>query len=381
MVPPIPNDANTIFLARPESVKDGIRLGVKDLFDTAGLVTTYGSAVFADNVPTATAEAVRRLEAAGYVTVGKTNLHELGYGVTSLNPHFGNVPNPLAPGRIAGGSSGGSAATLAGDLADAALGTDSGGSIRIPAACCGVVGFKPTLGLVPLDGCFPLTASYDHAGPMARTVSACGAMLEALVPAFRREGTTSLGDVEVGVAWLDDAEPLVRDRVEEAVSRFPNRRPLHPPLPEGIGAVFMREVAAIHATLYEEHADLFGADVARKLEDCLRVTDADYERALRRRAEYRESFAEACAGVDLLVTPTLPFVAPTVEAARDDRVGNAMTRFTYPFNVVGWPALALPCGRAEHGLPASLQLAAPAGADAFVLAVGEALERALPSPI
>ena len=156
-----------IFLARPETIPDGPRLAVKDLFDTAGLVTTYGSAIFADHVPERTAEAVRRLEAAGYANVGKVNLHEFAYGVTSENPHFGTVPNPLRPGRIAGGSSGGSAAALAAGLADAGLGTDSGGSIRIPAACCGVVGFKPTFGLVPLDGCFPLAPSFDHAGPLA----------------------------------------------------------------------------------------------------------------------------------------------------------------------------------------------------------------------
>src|SRR6266511_625927 len=141
-----------VFLARPERPAEGIPLAVKDLFDTAGLVTTYGSIMFADHVPEETAEAVRRLEAAGYVNVGKTNLHEFAYGTTSENPHFGTVPNPLAQGRIAGGSSGGSAAALAAGLADAALGTDSGGSIRIPSACCGVVGFKPTYDLVPADG-------------------------------------------------------------------------------------------------------------------------------------------------------------------------------------------------------------------------------------
>src|SRR5215471_15980635 len=169
-----------IFLARPEAPGDGIRLGVKDLFDTAGLTTRYGSALFAEHVPAETAEAVRRLEAAGYVDVGKTNLHEFAYGVTSENPHFGTVPNPLRAGRIAGGSSGGSAAALAAGLADVALGTDSGGSIRIPAACCGTVGLKPTWGLVPLDGCFPLAPSFDHAGPMARDVPTCERMLAVL---------------------------------------------------------------------------------------------------------------------------------------------------------------------------------------------------------
>src|SRR5437773_9563535 len=162
-----------IFLARPPEPGPGIRLAVKDLFDTAGLVTTYGSIVFADHVPSRTAEAVARLEAAGYADVGKTNLHEFAYGVTSENPPLGTVPNPVAPGRIAGGSSGGSAAALAAGLADAALGTDSGGSIRIPAAFCGIVGFKPSYGLVSLDGCWPLSPSYDHAGPMARTVGEC----------------------------------------------------------------------------------------------------------------------------------------------------------------------------------------------------------------
>src|SRR5436309_2298150 len=159
----------SIFLARPDQPADGIPMAVKDLFDTRGLVTTYGSIVFENHVPARSAEAVARLEAAGYATVGKTNLHEFAYGISSQNPHFGTVPNPVAPGRLAGGSSGGSAAALRAASADAALGTDSGGSIRIPAAWCGVVGFKPSHGLVTLDGCFPLAASFDHAGPMARS--------------------------------------------------------------------------------------------------------------------------------------------------------------------------------------------------------------------
>src|SRR5438552_12538277 len=190
-----------IFLARPESPPAGIPLAVKDLFDTAGLTTTYGSAIFAEHVPAKSAECVLRLEAAGYANVGKTNLHEFAYGITSENPHFGTVPNPAAPGRIAGGSSGGSAAALAAGLADAALGTDSGGSIRIPAACCGVVGFKPTYDLVPTDGCFPLAPSFDHVGPLARDVSGCEAMLEALAPGFVRWELEQLEEVSVGIAW------------------------------------------------------------------------------------------------------------------------------------------------------------------------------------
>src|SRR5262245_6160796 len=173
-----------IFLAQPESVPAGIRLAVKDLFDTAGLETTYGSAIFVGQVPRETASAVRLLEEAGYATVGKANLHEFAYGTTSENPHFGDVPNPLYPGRIAGGSSGGSAAALTAGLADVALGTDSAGSIRIPAACCGVVGFKPSHGLVALDRSWPLAASFDVAGPLARDVDGCERMLGTLAPSF-----------------------------------------------------------------------------------------------------------------------------------------------------------------------------------------------------
>jgi aspartyl-tRNA(Asn)/glutamyl-tRNA(Gln) amidotransferase subunit A len=379
-VPPHPTgDLPGIFLARPATVKPGIRLAVKDVFDTAGLVTTYGSSIFADHVPATTAEAVRRLEDAGYTNVGKTNLHELGYGVTSLNPHFGHVPNPLAPGRIAGGSSGGSAAALAAGLAEAALGTDAAGSIRIPAACCGVAGFKPTFGRVSTEGCFALTASYDHAGPMARTVGACTAMMESLVPGFGPVGAVELDGLTAGVGWLAAAEPLVQGRLEAAAACFGRRRELDLPLPEGIGAVFMREVATIVGPLYDEHGDAFGPDVARKVEGCLRVSDADYERALARRHEYRDRWLEACAGVDVVLTPTLASVAPTVAEVEDTDVATALTRFTYPLNVVGWPALALPCGTAEHGLPASAQVAAPPGEDALVLAVGEALERTLAS--
>jgi aspartyl-tRNA(Asn)/glutamyl-tRNA(Gln) amidotransferase subunit A len=366
----------SIFLARPKSVGEGIPLAVKDLFDTAGLRTTYGSILFADHVPDRTAAAVARLEAAGYVNVGKTNLHEFAYGITSYNPHFGEVPNPIAPGRTAGGSSAGAAAALAAGLADAALASDSGGSVRIPAACCGLAGFKPTRDLVPLDGCFPLAPSFDHAGPMGRDVEACTRMLEALAPGFVRAGPDSLDELAVGVAWLELAEPLVRARVTAAAELFPRRRELDFPFPAGVGAVFMREAAVSHRGLFPEHADAYGDNVRAKLERCVRVTDAEYGAAQRRLEEYRERAAEAAAGLDLLVTPTLAFVAPP--AFRDDlELRNAMIRLTYPFNALGWPALALPCGPAEDGLPASVQLAAPAGFDALVLTAGSLLERAL----
>jgi aspartyl-tRNA(Asn)/glutamyl-tRNA(Gln) amidotransferase subunit A len=367
-----------VFLAQPEPLpRDGIRLAVKDLFDTAGLTTTYGSAIFADHVPDRTAEAVARLENAGYADVGKTNLHEFAYGTTSANPHFGTVPNPLAPGRVAGGSSGGNAAALVLGLADTALGTDSGGSVRIPAACCGVVGFKPTYGLVPIDGCFPLAPSFDHVGPMARDVATCVAMMEALVPDFTPSALASLEELTVGVAWLDHADPLIRERVEEAADRFPRRETLTVPFAESVGPMFMREVADVHRELYAEHADLYGDNVATKIERCLAVGDDEYQEALTTRERYRQQVLELLADVDLLVTPTLACVAPSTD--QDElSVRETLIRFTYPFNAVGAPALALPCGPAEDGLPASVQLAGKPGDDALVLAAGMLLTSAGP---
>jgi aspartyl-tRNA(Asn)/glutamyl-tRNA(Gln) amidotransferase subunit A len=368
--------AHGIFITEVEPTTNGTRLAVKDLFDTAGIRTTYGSALFRDHVPERSAEAVRRLEAAGYATVGKANLHEFAYGTTSENPHYGNVPNPIAPGRVAGGSSGGSAAALAAGAAAAALGTDTGGSIRIPAACCGVVGFKPTHGLVPIDGCFPLAPSFDHAGPMARSVDDCAAMMAALAPGIEPGELTSLADVEVGVAWTELADPLVARRVSEAAEAFPRRRALELPRPRNVTAVFEREVAEVHRARFAENRERYSRNVAAKIEGCLAVSDAEFEAGVGERERYRERMAAALADVDLILTPTLRCVAPP--AGVDElRLRPTLTSLTFPFNAIGAPALALPCGPAEDGLPASVQLAAGPGADALVLAAAALLEREL----
>jgi aspartyl-tRNA(Asn)/glutamyl-tRNA(Gln) amidotransferase subunit A len=362
-----------IFVARPEEVGEGIPLAVKDLFDTAGLTTTYGSAIFADHVPDDDAEVVRLLESAGYANVGKANLHEFAYGITSVNPHFGTVPNPRAPGRIAGGSSGGSAAALAAGLADAALGTDSGGSIRIPAACCGIVGFKPSYGTVSLEGCFPLAPSFDHAGPMARSVAECAAMMRVLDDGFTPQTLDSLGDLALGIAWLDWAEPLVREGVADAASLFTRARAIEFPLQKGVDPAFMREVAGVHADLFAENADLYGENVRTKVELCLAVTDGEYEGGLRARDEYRERCEEAFSGLDLLLTPTISCPPPPLPADDLEHRQN-LIRFTFPFNALGWPVLALPCGPANE-LPVSLQLVGRD--DALVLAAGALVEASL----
>jgi aspartyl-tRNA(Asn)/glutamyl-tRNA(Gln) amidotransferase subunit A len=327
-------------------------------------------------VPDRTATAVARLEAAGYAVVGKTNLHEFAYGITSENEHFGDVANPLAADRYPGGSSGGSAAALAAGLCDAALGTDSAGSIRIPAACCGIVGFKPTHGLVSMDGCWPLAPSWDTGGPMARDVSRCAEMMRALVPGFTSD-STGLGELRVAVAWLDDAEPGVRGRVTAAAELFPNRQALDFPLmPANIDPAFQHEVAKAHRDLFAEHADRYGSNVRGKVERALAVKAEDVEASVSARERYRAEAADALDGFDLLVVPTIGTVAPQRTVAEPD-LRKPILRFTEPFNALGWPALALPCGPAEAGLPASVSLVAPGGGDALVLGAGLDLQAAL----
>ena len=364
-------DPYRAFLAVPDEVPAGIPLAVKDLIETAGLTTTYGSAIFRDHVPERSAPCVTMLEAAGYAVMGKTNLHEFAYGVTSDNPHFGAVVNPLDAGRIPGGSSGGNGAALAVGLCDLALGTDSAGSVRFPAACCGVVGFKPTWGLLPADGVFPLAPSFDTPGPMARSVAGCAELMRAL-------GLTDEGSAEVraAVAWTELADPLVRDRVEEAAALMPGVEHVDFPLPGDMNPAFQAEAADVHRELFAEHADLYGENVRRKLEAAFAVSDEDVAASRAEREAYRARSLEALEGFDVVLTPTMLMVAPPIGVG-DLALRNRMMLTTRPFSATGWPALALPCGPAEDGLPASVQIAARPGDDAVVLAVGLAIERAL----
>jgi Asp-tRNA(Asn)/Glu-tRNA(Gln) amidotransferase A subunit family amidase len=356
----------------PDDPPGRTRLAVKDLIDTAGLATTYGSAIFRDHVPERSASSVTRLEEAGYRVVGKTNLHEFAYGITSDNPHFGAVVNPLDPTRIPGGSSGGNGAALAAGLCEVALGTDSAGSIRLPAACCGVVGFKPTHGLVPADGVFPLAPSFDTVGPMARTVEDCAAMLSP----FGVELENGEADVRPGLAWTELADPLVRARVEEAAALLPKVEPVAFPLPGDVNPAFQAEAAAVHRDLFARHADRHGENVRRKLEAAFAASEEEVAASIAEREAYRDRAFEALDGFDVLLTPTMAMVAPPVGLG-DLALRERMIQLTRPFNATGWPALAVPCGAAEDGLPASIQVVGRPGKDALVLAVGAQLERAL----
>jgi aspartyl-tRNA(Asn)/glutamyl-tRNA(Gln) amidotransferase subunit A len=371
-------DTHSVFLATPAERPPGIALAVKDLFDTAGLTTTYGSRIFADNVPVRSADAVTRLEASGYGVVGKTNLFEFAYGITSQNAHYGTVPNPLDRSRTAGGSSGGSAAAVAAGLAQVALGTDSGGSIRIPSACCGVVGFKPSHGLVSLEGCFPLAPSFDHGGPIARSTQGCADAMAALVPGWAPCHLADLADVTVGVTWTEHADEIVRASVQRAAARLPRRRSLPFPMPDLSAAGFMSEIADTHRELFAAHANEYGPDVRAKVRSCLNVSEDDARASRDARERYRQQALDALDGVDLLLTPTLPILAPAVDAPDRD-IRESMTLLTHGFNALGWPAIALPCASGEP-VPASVQLIGRPGDDALVLAAARLLEPGLARP-
>ena len=266
------------------------------------------------------------------------------------------MPNPAAPGLVAGGSSGGNAAALALGLCEGALGTDSGGSIRIPAAWCGVVGFKPSFGAVPIEGCFPLAPSFDHAGPMARDVATCAEMMAALAPGFEPQALGSLADLRIAVAAGVELAGATAVELPEALA---------------IAPAFMREVAQTHERLYAEHGELYGANVATKIERCLAVSDAEYEAAVARRAELCERYAELLHDFDLLATPTVAIAPPPVDVDELE-VREQAIRMTFAFNACGAPALAMPWPQAPQG---SLQLVAAPGRDGLVLAAGALLER------
>jgi aspartyl-tRNA(Asn)/glutamyl-tRNA(Gln) amidotransferase subunit A len=365
---------DSIWLARPETPPTGPRaVAVKDLLDTAGLVTTYGSIIFAEHRPAKNAAAVNQLLEAGFTIAGKTNLHEFAYGVSSQNEHFGTVPNPRFPGRLAGGSSGGSAAAIAAGDVELALGTDSGGSIRIPAAWCGIVGFKPTFDLVDATGCFPLAPSYDHVGPMASSVAGCIELMRALVPGFEVAVLDSLADLRIGSTWLGEADEPIRARIAETVAALPGSRNVELPLPDPAeNRLFMREVADVHRGLFPERADEYGEGVRTKVERCFAVTDAEVATAQRLRAEYSERCSELFEGVDLLVAPAVAIEPPPNDVNELELRGRVI-RLTYPIDALGWPALAIPAGLTENGLPASIQLLGKPGADSLVLAAGAVL--------
>jgi aspartyl-tRNA(Asn)/glutamyl-tRNA(Gln) amidotransferase subunit A len=360
----------------------GVPLLVKDLFDTAGVRTTYGSSIFAANVPSRTASAVTRLEDAGAIVIGKANLHEFAWGTTSQNPHHGIVENPARPGRTPGGSSGGNAAALAACVSALGLGTDTGGSVRIPSACCDTVGFKPSYGKVPTDGCFPLSSSFDHVGPMARSVQDCALAYSVLsgepVPAPRSAGLV------VGILTqaprASPHEPSgaggsgdggVGERIAEVVAGL-ERLGAHIveaglPEPEAeIVPLFLHEAAVAHRDLFPSRREEYGMDTRLKWDAAGAVPASAVDEARRALPRWRASAADAPA-VDVVLCPTLGLDIPPVDVWEPD-VRVQMTSYTRCFNFLGWPAIAI----------GDFQLAGRD--DATVLGLALAWEQAYGSP-
>ena len=334
---------------KPAGPLAGVPLLVKDLFDTAGVRTTYGSLIYADHVPARTASAVERLEAAGAIVVGKANLDEFAWGVTGQNPHWGDVGNPRLPGRIAGGSSAGNAAALAAGMCRLALGSDTGGSIRMPSACCGTVGFKPSLGKVPTDGMFPLCPSFDTVGPMARSVADCALAYSVLtgepVPEPRLAG------LRIGV--LTRIPPLGPDTVgaerDKRALAFVDRldalgahvREVELPIAEAdIWPLFFAEAAESHRATFPSRRDEYGPTCRAKLDDAQTADPVAVEGARRALTGWRTSAARE-PEVDLVVSPTLGVTKIPPVGVDELAVRLPFSGYTRAFSYLGWPAIAI----------------------------------------
>jgi amidase len=357
----------------------GVRLAIKDLIDIEGVPTTAGSrAVAVAAVPAGRdAECVLGARAAGVTIVGKVNLHELAFGAFGVNEHFGTPVNPIDRDRVPGGSSSGSAVAVADGEADIAYGSDTGGSIRIPAAFCGVVGLKTTHGRVSLDGVWPLAPSLDTVGPMARDVAGVAAGMTLLEPGFTVDGPPALrvGRIRPGGV---DVDPVIDAAVDAALEQTG----ITVTETELVGWVAAREacgkilgseaVESNRALLRDpSRRALLGADVRARLEGDEGISAGEVAAARAWQPHWRDAMARAMSAVDVLALPTVPFFAPRLADAQ----GHHYTVFTNPVNLAGFPALALPVPSRER-LPASLQLIGPPGSEALLLATGQVIERA-----
>ncbi|HKY93851.1 MAG TPA: amidase [Kiloniellales bacterium] len=384
----------------------GLPLAHKDLYATKGLRTTGGSKQLIDWVPAEDATSVARLRSAGTVLMGKLNTHEFAYGPTNEISCFGPSRNAWNPECITGGSSGGSGAAVAAGLVPLATGSDTGGSIRIPAACCGISGLKPTYGLVSRHGVLPLCWSLDHAGPMARSARDCALMLDAMAghdpdddASAKREKTDYLraldgevGGLRIGVPrdyFFQPADPAVVSSVEAALRELEKRGARLVSLEiEDIAhaapaafVIYLSEATAWHEDTMDRTPELYDPAVRSFLEMGDQILAKDYLLAQRYRSHLGRRLARCFEQVDLLAMPTLPttatpFGAGTVDlGATEVPLFGALLRNCEPFNLTGLPALSVPCGFVQ-GLPVGLQLVGPAFADALVLNAGHAYQQA-----
>ena len=387
----------------------GIPVNLKDLFYTRGIRTTAGSKILRNFVPAQDAAVVERLSAAGAILLGKTNLHEFAYGATSINPHFGSVRNPWDLTRVSGGSSGGSAAAVAAGLSLASLGTDTGGSIRIPASACGIVGLKPTRGRVPLHGVVPLSFSLDHAGPLCRSVEDTAILMTAIAgrdprdpdsfgargERFSRILRKGLRGLKVGVPkqyFFERLQPEVRRAVLEAIAKVKESgAEIREVSFQGAGEagdvanqITVAEAVAFHWRWLRTRPQDYGADLRSRMERGAESLVVTYLHAQEARKAFSAGFDEVMKTVDILAVPTLPVTAPRIDedevpvGRNRENVRLALLRLVRPINLTGLPAISVPCGFSSERLPIGLQLIGRRRDEATVLRAAWAYEQCTP---
>ena len=375
----------------------GIPIGLKDLIDTAGVKTTCASALFADRIPTKDAEIVRRLKRAGAVLIGKQNLQEFAWGGTSASSYFGPVHNPFDVDRIAGGSSGGSAAAVATGMCFGAIGTDTGGSVREPAAFCGIVGLKPTYGRVSTRGVFPLSPSLDHVGPLCRNVIDTALLLQVIAGHDKLDTTSADAPIDsyanalqvktkprIGIVrapFFEDLDTEIEHAMDEALKQLGQLSSdvLEIDLPSTPGAVQAPEVYAVHSKYFSTSPELYGPWMRERLKQATAIDRVAYIEARQELDRVRRSVGDVFSPVDLLVTPTTPVPPITIREAMDmspSPAGELWLRNTRPFNAYGLPTISIPCGFTRAGLPIGLQISGPNFSEANLLSFAYAFEQA-----
>ena len=389
---------------RDQGPLHGIPIAVKDLFVMRGVRTTAGSKIFEDYIPDFNSTVVDRLEAAGAVILGKLNMHELAYGISSANPHYGAVRNPWDLDRSPGGSSGGSGAAVAANMVYGGMGSDTGGSIRIPASFCGVVGLKPTYGRVSRYGALPLGYSLDHMGPLTRCVRDAAILLNAIAGRDPRDETSSrrpvidfVPDEGCSIRGLrigfpenfyferidPDVESAVRGAIARAGAMGAQLKPVRLPDIEALNAVGQVTLLAEASAILEPHLDkrqVFGADVLSRLDQGRLIPATDYINAQRVRTQFRAEFDKLWKEIDCFFAPTTPSTAPRVGensvrlGGQEEDTRLAATRLVRGINAVGLPAISIPCGLSGLGLPIGLQIVGPPFEEATILKAAAALE-------
>ena len=369
----------------------GIPIGLKDLFDIAGVRTTAGSNQFRDRIPAEDAEVVRRLKQAGAVILGKLNMHEFAFGMSGVVSAFGPARNPWDPERITGGSSSGSAAAVAAGLCLAALGSDTSGSIRCPPALCGIVGHRPSAGLVSTKGVIPLSTSFDTVGPMTTTVRDAATLLDVLVmqPAYASLLAEDVSRLRVGVArknLFEDLDAGVASCLEAALqvvkTLVAEVCEVEVPV-EGFRIIFDAEIYEYHEAMIRDHPERYDPRTLFRLQKCAGISATGYIRERHRLNAHRAQAERIFQQVDVVITPTTPSAAPKIAELETLPITEVrpfemkhLLRNTLPFSALYWPSLSVPCGFTGEGLPVGMQISSRPGADSICFRVAYAYEQA-----